>query len=241
MNDYACIPEVHSNIPSGAVTVNECGENLCTLTTEAGIYVAPAYYARGFASASNTVQVRTGVRDALRRATLNLPEGMFLLVWDGLRTLQTQQEIAQHFAISLREKCVDERERKALVQQYVSPLPVSLAQFRQKPPPHTTGGAVDVTLCDAKCHPFDLGAEFDQFDENAWLTWFEHRCSNPKASRADQKRRRLRRILYWAMVGAGFAPYIFEYWHFELNTRAAAAFYNRRMATYGPVVPWNTP
>ncbi|HRC60705.1 MAG TPA: M15 family metallopeptidase [Candidatus Propionivibrio aalborgensis] len=238
MNDYERIPEIHPDLPADAVAVDECGEDLCTLTTTAKICVAPAYHARGFTSAPNAVQVRTTVRDALHRAALGLPTGLFLLVWDGLRTLQTQREIAQRFAISLR-LCADEKERETLFQRYVSPLPKSLAQFTRQPPPHATGGAVDLSLCDADGNSLDLGAEFDQFDENAWLTWFEHRCSNPRSSRADNKRRRLRRILYWAMVGAGFAPYAWEYWHFELNTRAAAAFYHRDVAAYGPAVPWS--
>ena len=68
MNDYERIPEIHPDLPADAVAVDECGEDLCTLTTTAKICVAPAYHARGFTSAPNAVQVRTTVRDALHRA-----------------------------------------------------------------------------------------------------------------------------------------------------------------------------
>lgn len=92
-----------------------------------------------------------------------------------------------------------------------------------------------MTLADASGQPLDLGADFDQFDEIAWPTHFE---SLGELSSKDRERRAFRRVLYWTMVDAGFAPYPWEYWHFEVGTRRAAAHRGETTASYGPALPF---
>lgn len=220
------------------VKIHDSGEPLTIMAASGHIHLAPAYFARGYSTAEPTVSVRAGVIAALELASKSLPDGIGLLVWDGLRTLRTQAEIAARFEASLASEVTDPAQRRLMVQQYVSPLPRSEREFLAAPPPHTTGGAVDVTLCDVHGIELDLGAEFDQFDDAAWPSHFERHHGQPEATVADQKRRHLRRILHWAMIDAGFAPYAWEFWHFELGTRRAAAFYGRPHAVYGAAVRW---
>ena len=40
------------------------------------------------------------------------------------------------------------------------------------------------------------------------------------------------------MIGAGFAPYGPEFWHFEYATQRASAFHGRLTADYGTAVLW---
>lgn len=232
------IPEIGGEPDVSGVRVCESGDGLTTVKTGGRIWVAPAYAQLGFTTAMNTIWIRTGVFEALQRAAASLPVGTSIVLWDGLRTLETQREITERFLRSLSHLQIDSRERKAILSQYVSPLPASEVEYHAQPPPHATGGGVDVSLTDETGRPLDLGAGFDQFDQTAWLTYYERVCSNGGASRADRDRRRLRRVLYWAMTGAGFAPYVWEFWHFEYRTRRAAAFYKELTADYGPAVAW---
>jgi hypothetical protein len=43
------------------------------------------------------------------------------------------------------------------------------------------------------------------------------------------------------MLDAGFAPYPLEYWHYEIGTTLAAAWYGLPYAEYGAAVPWTPP
>jgi len=210
--------------------ISECGEPLVAVVPQPGIAVAPAYHQRGIRSASEVIQVRAGVLDALRRAAGLLPSGVQLLLWDGLRNLHTQAEIVQDFRDSLPEPGSD-----AVVEKYLASPPVSEAEFLAEPPPHSTGGAVDLTLCDSAGRPLEMGADFDEFDEPAWLAYFENASSTALAATYRDNRR----TLYWAMIEAGFAPYPWEYWHYEIGTSVAAVFHDLPFAKYGAAVPWN--
>ena len=128
-------------------------------------------------------------------------------------------------------------EQDEICRRYVSPLPTTQRAYVEAPPPHTTGAAVDVTLCDRSGMPLDLGADFDEFGDMAWLTFFETDRPDTTTSE-DLLRRNRRRVLYWAMIAAGFAAYKWEYWHYELGTRRAAATARQNEAQYSGVAPW---
>ena len=194
-----------------------------------------AYHQRGFATAASDIWLRSGVAAALDLAACSLPVGLNILVWDGLRTLETQREIIERFRASVSH--LDIAERDDLCRRYVSPLPATADAYCKAPPPHTTGGAVDVTLCDHAGCPLDLGADFDEFEEIAWLTAFEGSHAS-KLAEEDVRRRNRRRTLYWAMIGASFAAYKWEFWHFELGTRRAAASAGSPAAVYGGIAYW---
>lgn len=212
------------------VEIRECGERLVQVRPERGIALAPAYHARGISSAPKRIVVREGVLAGLRRAATMLPAGTGLLLWDGLRTLDTQAEIVKDFRASMPAEC-----REEMVEKYLALPPPSEQAFRANPPPHTTGGAIDLTLCDSEGQPLEMGANFDEFEETAWLSHFEN--GGRPGHRSIECRNR-RRMLYWAMIDAGFAPYPWEYWHYELGTMVSAVFYDLPFATYGAAVPW---
>ena len=219
-------PSLITDIP-----IHECGERLVEVRPEPGLWTAPAYHARGISSAPDRIVVRESVLVRLREASSLLPSGTGLLLWDGLRTLRTQADIVEDFRAG-----PPEQDRDATVEKYLALPPSSEQAFRESPPPHSTGGAVDLTLCDETGHPLDMGADFDEFADTAWLAHFEDAVHpNPRAAEYRERRR----ILYWAMIQAGFAPYPWEYWHYEFGTAVAAVFYHLPFASYGAAVPWN--
>jgi D-alanyl-D-alanine dipeptidase len=76
------------------------------------------------------------------------------------------------------------------------------------PPPHLTGGAVDLTLADGDGRPLDLGTDFDAFVPEAGARALED-LAVPA--------RELRRRLFWTMADQGFTAYVEEWWHFDLG------------------------
>ena len=91
---------------------------------------------------------------------------------------------------------------EAAASRYVTPPSRTLSA----PPPHLTGGAVDVTLGDGEGRALDLGTGFDAFVPEAAARALE---GTPGPTRD------LRRTLYWAMSAQGFTAYLEEWWHFD--------------------------
>ena len=223
------IPEVAWLRRPEEVPIRECGDPVVLVRPGDGIHVAPAYHHRGIPSAADEIRIRARVLDRLREVSASLPDGIDLVLWDALRTLETQYDLVEHFRSTLPAGW-SERKRQETVERYLAPGPASEEEFRADPPPHSTGGAVDLTLCDAETGaPLSLGAEFDQFDQTSWLRHFED---------TEGEVRTLRRTLYRAMLSHGFSPYPWEYWHYELDTPVHAAYYGLPHARYGAAVQW---
>ncbi|WP_316181227.1 PLP-dependent transferase [Bradyrhizobium sp. SZCCHNRI1009] len=133
-----------------------------------------------------------------------------LLVWDALRSMETQRHLFS-------------RERARFAQLYPEKSPAEIdaitAQFvripsADKAPPHTTGGAVDVTIWIDDTDQ-SLG-EFDDFSEFGRADYFEH---HEPQNEAEEHTRSYRQILRDAMLRAGFVGIQEEWWHFEYGTR----------------------
>lgn len=233
------IPKMMREPSRASVTIVECGEPLVLLRSRGKLLVRPAYFERGLTSAHPTILVREGVAVALARAASRLPDGFNLLVWDGLRTLRTQLEIGERFKVRAREMGYTELDLTLTLDRYLAPVPASYEGLLASPPPHSTGGAVDLTLSDVDGNPLDLGSAFDEFAPCAAIHYYETQCQRTTVSVARATVRLLRRLLFSTMLEAGFAPYPEEWWHFELNTLRAAAYYGRAIAGYGAAVPFD--
>lgn len=164
----------------------------------------PRYQAAGFPGAMPHGWVREGVGERLAAAAAGLPAGMTLIVWDGYRSIETQAALYGSYLDELTtihpDWPADALEDAA--SRYVTPPSRSAAA----PPPHLTGGAVDLTLGDGDGLPLDLGTGFDAFVPEAGARALE---DVPGGARD------LRRILFWAMAAQGFTAYAEEWWHFD--------------------------
>jgi zinc D-Ala-D-Ala dipeptidase len=231
------IPSLATDPDTSSVQICDSGDGLVRLETGNRIHVQPAYHARGFLFAQDHVVVRHGTRTALENAARALPAGLSLLVWDGLRSLSLQREVGLRFERQLITTPLAPQERQQRLAKYVSPIPADELKYQAAPPPHATGGAVDVSLSDSHGRALNMGADFDQFADVAHLAHFEG-IREAELDAQDKTMRTRRRLLYWAMTSAGFAPYVWEFWHFEYKTLRAAAHYGRTIAEYGPSSPW---
>ncbi len=160
-------------------------------------------YARhGFPAAVAEGFLRRETARRLSSAAAALPHGFGLAVFDAWRdpALQT----------FLYERAYAE---PGLPPGFVSPPSPDPAT----PPPHATGGTVDLTLT-WQGTALALGTDFDQFTERAFSPALEG-----EESAEGRRLRDLRRLLRSAMVDQGFVALAREWWHFEYGTRLWAA------------------
>lgn len=160
--------------------------------------VLPVYWHLGWPAAQPESWVRVEVAKRLADVASALPAGFGLALLDGWRSLALQAEVyAAAYADPL------------LPPGFVAPP----SEDPTTPPPHVTGGAVDLTLT-WEHQPLALGSPFDDFTPTAHTGSFET---------TPGRVRQLRRLLFWAMHAQGFRVIDCEWWHFELGTRRWAA------------------
>ena len=181
------------------------------------------YHQKKCENATDRCLVRKEVYEKLKIANKNLPKGIHLKIWDAWRPFLLQEELYNDYSEFLVEKYnLDEKtkkEREFIISKFISP-PV---KNKLCPPVHTTGGAVDVTLVDDYGKELDMGTEFDEFSECTETSFFEN--SDNEIIRDN------RRILYNAMIKAGFTNLPSEWWHYDYGDRFWA-YYKNKPAIY---------
>jgi len=171
------------------------------------IRVLANYWHAGWATAIAQTWMRRSAFERLVTVAEDLPEPWGLAVFDAWRPLELQRELftaaADHPGL-MAEPSTD---------------PAT-------PPPHLTGGAVDLTLT-LNGTPIAPGTGFDDTSLRAHTAHFE---SEPGPDR------HVRRTLFHAMAETGFVVFSEEWWHFEYGTRRWAAVKNHT-PFYGPATP----
>lgn len=190
----------------------DCGEALMDPTTlSPKIAYGAAYLRQGLPGAMERCLLRETVAKMLREAADKLPEGYSLLIFDALRPLSVQRAIYDQFrAQFLRKKPgISEKELEQLLSDFVA-KPVKRLE---RPAPHTTGGAVDLTLCKDGI-PLDMGTGFDDLTDLAHTGALEGPCPAGLENARDN-----RRLLYNLMTSVGFVNYRCEWWHYAYGER----------------------
>lgn len=207
------------------VRIEDCGEPLVDLA-DFGLAVAPAYHRLGL-SPDPVVRARLGVAQRLLQAQAGLPAGLRWLVWDGWRPRAVQRALYADFRRQLhrRHPAWDTAALEAELHRFVAP-PDRAGHV----PPHLTGGAVDLTLVDARGVPLDMGTGFDE------LTPLAHTASPD----IDAAARRHRGWLIDALRGAGFTNWPDEWWHWGYGDPASARLRGESRACYGAIEALDT-
>ncbi|GAB3076066.1 hypothetical protein GCM10027053_47070 [Intrasporangium mesophilum] len=165
--------------------------------------------------------VRRTVAERLGEADALLPEGVHLLVVEGLRPLGTQRAIhsAYRARLAADHPGLDGLDLDRLVSRFVAP-PDSA--------PHVCGAAVDLTLV-ADGEPLDLGTPIDATpEESGGACYFD-------APQIGAEARRLRTVLASALGRAGLVNYPTEWWHWSFGDRYWAHLTGKPFAIHGPV------
>jgi|HubBroStandDraft_1064217.scaffolds.fasta_scaffold24173_2 D-alanyl-D-alanine dipeptidase len=194
------------------MAISDNGESLVSVSAE--LRVHPVYAWLGFEHLKKDVRVRSGILDRLVRASRALPEDFDLVVIDAHRTRVFQAELLAYYQNDSDQSLTDAG--------YVSD-PYSQTHV----PPHTTGGAVDLTL-GWRGAVLGLGTDFDAFSE----------LSAPAALENDMpgKARDLRRLLASVLYAQDMVPIGTEWWHWSYGDQYWAKTTGSAAAVYGEIV-----
>ncbi len=176
-----------------------------------------------FAYRRETLLRRT-VAEKLCEADRLLPIGYRLAVIEGWRPphIQRRMYMTVWNWIAHRNPGMSDVQLKRVVNRFSAPMNVRV------PPPHTTGGAVDLMLADSAGKELDLTSPFDPFDTF---------CAPFNAAGLSDTARRHRDIMSKALATAGFTNYPTEYWHWSYGDQGWAYRGGHANANYGAVEP----
>lgn len=186
--------------------------------SKCGLLVDSQYYNQGIAGAYKDCYARETVAERLCYVDQILKdEGLRLKIYDAYRPITIQQRLWNFYHQKLKNEfpniSAEELDKKTAF--FVSKPSYDI----HKPSLHNTGGAVDVTLVTDNGYGLNMGTLFDDFTNRAWTNHFEVHEENSEV-------RRNRRILYNAMIQAGFTNLPSEWWHYDYGTKFWAYFNN---------------
>lgn len=167
---------------------------------------------------------RQGVAERLAGAAAALPSELRLAVVEAYRAPAIQQAMYEATVRRVREAHPDWRQShitRAVNRFSARPDP-------RVPPPHTTGGAVDVHLVTAAGEPVDTVSPYDPFDPRAART---------AVAGLSPTAQRNRRLLCRVMEEAGFTNYAMEWWHWSYGEPGWAYRGGHPCAVYGAIEP----
>ena len=235
--------------PWSDVAIKECGEPLESIRDRFLCLEPHPYEQLGapYGQQGDPFRVRSSVLSRLTHAQNHLTQhpdseigSIHLLVFDAWRPVSVQAFMVEH---AVREEC----KRRGLeptrsdwsraleeVQREVGRFWAPPSDNLCTPPPHSTGGAIDLTLADALGAPLAMGGEIDAIGPESLP---DHHASsaksNPQSSEALWHRRRC--TLRAAMNHAGFVRHPNEWWHFSYGDQLWAWKTEASMAIYGRV------
>ncbi len=183
--------------------------------------------------------VRTSVGGKLRDVNARLAgSGLELYLFDAWRPQAVQRHFHDVWFPAWLKPRVPHLHGKALVEE-VEKYWAAPSDGEGSPSPHSTGGAVDLTLrFIATGQPLFMGGLFDDVTEDAWTDAYELK---PIVSMSDDDARGNRRLLYWAMTEAGFANNPTEWWHYSWGDQMWARLGGHDAAVFGGCNPTGRP
>lgn len=179
--------------------------------THERMVIRPQYFLNGF-SREPRLFLQRKTCERLLAALEVLPEEYGFVVWDAYRSRECQGVMFEWMKdkVRVRNPALSEEEVCRISSKYMSP-PTAVGDFHC--PPHLSGGAVDLTLCDiAKGTELLMGTDFDDCSDLAHAMYYE---GKEGLSDDDVCIRNNRRLLRNAMEDAGFTSYEYEWWHFD--------------------------
>lgn len=231
------------------IPIDECGEALLPIPAQGFACVTPHPYAVLGASyaTGSPWRLRQGVLAALRQAQAELERrqpGWRLQLFDAWRPLAVQefmvwrefQTQARLAGVTLVD-CTNLADLQARRSETYAQLASRVFEFwslpdtdPQRPPPHSTGAAVDLTLLDAAGQAVAMGSPIDEVNIRSYPAHYaQGQTEEERAFHAH------RELLCAVMVSAGFSRHANEWWHFSLGDQMWAAAQGQPVARYGRI------
>lgn len=169
------------------------------------------YRSRHYRHSLADVWMRRDAALRLKRAAELLPRGLSLVCLDGWRPIELQAELYEEYRQKIHAQTAltgEELDRET--RRFVSaPDPDP-----DIPPPHLTGGTIDLTLGDLHGVELDMGGEFDELSDRSRSDHYES-AESPEAIIYRDRRR----LLTSVMTHVGFSNYPEEWWHFDIGNQ----------------------
>ena len=227
--------------PWSQIPIDDNNEKLISIPIEIDFIEPHPYLALGapYKSRRRIWSLREGVVSRLVSANNYLKtihNNYSLILYDTWRPIEVQ---AYMFSLAFKNEC----KKRGLKIQYndMHSYPEIIKEvekfwaypsFDEKcPPPHSTGGAIDLAIADSSGKLIDMGCEIDNMDISASPEFYEDR--NSKESIIwDDRRKLLKRV----MLKSEFAQHPNEWWHFSYGDQLWAWTNQNRKAIYGKAV-----
>lgn len=164
--------------------------------------------------------LRETVARMVNRVQEALPDGHTLSIGTCLRTIEMQRGIRDNFIREMQEKHPDwtKATMNRMLNRMVAP-PDDVS-----PPPHTTGGALDVGICGPDGQPLDFRSPTEGWEG---APTYYHKLSD--TARGN------RLMLIQAMEGVGLTNYVGEWWHWSYGDQGWALRVGNPVAYYDAV------
>lgn len=168
--------------------------------------------------------VRRSVAEMLCNANSLLPKGYRLAIIEGWRAPHIQSRMYQANWKRWQDRYPDWSETKLrrTVNQFTAPMSAKV------PPPHTTGGAVDLLLGRDDGSICDHLSPYERYEPASY--YFD-------ADGLSEAARETRSIMAVALLSAGLTNYPSEYWHWSYGDQGWAYRGHHPAAVYGSIVP----
>ncbi|WP_191906016.1 M15 family metallopeptidase [Nitrincola iocasae] len=232
-NEFLLQPIPHQAEPNWSqvsrIPIHESDEPLVPLSLAPDfIKIFPVYKRLGIPGAVTDCFIREGVYRRLLAVARSLPDSYNLVILDGWRPWRVQQHLFDSLYETLHHQHPDANEAQlvTMTREFVS----IASRDPRAPSPHLTGGAVDVTLCDADGLMLNMGTRFDEVSPASHTDYFEQFDDGS----AEQIARDRRRLLFNAMARQGFTNLPSEWWHYDFGDQLWASYTGATQALYGP-------
>ncbi len=170
---------------------------------------------------------RESVAKKLLEALDSLDDNEGILLFDAFRPTFVQQKWFEEEMEIFRKAHPDMKDEKCIIEvsRWLSPARTS----KDRPPsPHSTGGAIDISLIKIKNGnflPVDMGSDYGEWSPQSW--------TNSKLLTHEQtvNRKRLKQI----MLKVGMVNYEGEWWHFVFGDQFWAVKTKHKAAIYDEI------
>ena len=159
----------------------------------------------------------------------------YLLIYDSWRPLEVQEFMFKRAFLSECEKSdiypsLENMKSYPAILKKIEKFWAYPSFDSSCPPPHSTGGALDVCLSDNEGNLVDMGSNVDQMDETSNPDFYGN-IINAKAIIWNSRRNLLSEV----MNKFGFAQHPYEWWHFSYGDQLWAWKNKKANALYGKI------
>ena len=159
----------------------------------------------------------------------------YLLIYDSWRPLEVQEFMFKRAFLYECEKlkidaCYKNMKSYPSILKKVEKFWAYPSFDSNCPPPHSTGGALDVCLSDKEGNLVEMGSKVDQMDETSNPKFYEN-INDEEAIIWNSRRNLLRKV----MNKFGFAQHPNEWWHFSYGDQLWAWKNKKANALYGKI------